>query len=166
MADFIKDLSSLHFWLAVVVVGLLLEIGGHLLAKSVDKFLSRTSSWWKFRSETKTAKRQKLIEELRADTKEQTLYLVTMAVNFLLAFFAATMAVTLFAVGFTHDILKDNAAPPDSNASFLILLFKVLSFGLLFFAYIAFGSFSKNLNILRATYRDFNPTEKDMPDKT
>jgi ABC-type Mn2+/Zn2+ transport system permease subunit len=164
MGEFIKDLSTLHFWLAVVVVGLLLEVGGHLLAKSIDKSLARTSSWWKFKSEAKTAKRQKLIEELRADPKKQILHLVRMATLFLTAWFTMTAACIFFSIISIYFILKGNINPPDARAANILFAIRCACVIAVFCAYAFIGMFIKKKNILREVYSDFNSVEKDTPD--
>lgn len=72
MKDFFYNLSSLYWWISVVIVGILINLGSAYLKSRLDASLSKTSTWWRQRSELQKAQRQALLDKVRGDTNEQT----------------------------------------------------------------------------------------------
>ena len=75
MDEFAKSLTSLSWWLGVVLVGILLNVLSAYLNPAVDNLFSKVSSWWKNRSEEARAARTRLVAELRSDRHKQILIL-------------------------------------------------------------------------------------------
>jgi uncharacterized membrane protein (DUF106 family) len=73
MRDFLTNLSSVYWWISVVVVGVLINLFSAFLKGRLDNYLSKMSSWWRNRSEARKAKRQKELFRLQNDPEEQTM---------------------------------------------------------------------------------------------
>lgn len=74
MEDFFSNLVSLYWWISVVIVGILINLASAYLKSKLDHRLSKTSIWWRSRSERQKAERQKKIEDLRNKPHEQILW--------------------------------------------------------------------------------------------
>jgi hypothetical protein len=153
MSDFIQDLTSLHFWLAVILVGVTLEIIGHLLGKGLDKLLSNTFNWWRTRSEARTAKRQNLVSELRSDTNKQVMHLVKMATNFGLGMMLVLTSVLFLSPVLVHIALQGNKSPENPVSRQTVTLCLVSGLVLLFTGSAAFGMFFRGVGILFQAYQ-------------
>ena len=71
MSDFINNLSSIYWWISVVIVGILINLLSAYLKVKLDSSLSRVSSWWRNKSEARKAQRLKDLARLRNDSQEQ-----------------------------------------------------------------------------------------------
>jgi len=71
MSEFLSNLSSFYWWLSVVFVGILINLGSSYLKNRLDAQLSRLSSRWRERSEVRKAQRMKTLEGLRDNYPEQ-----------------------------------------------------------------------------------------------
>src|SRR3990172_8416842 len=75
MDEFVQNLSSLGWWLGVVIVGLLLNLISAYLKPWLDARLLRVSAWWQRRSEPIKLETEKKIAQLRNDRHRQHLLL-------------------------------------------------------------------------------------------
>jgi len=75
MDQFAKSLTSVSWWLGVVVVGVALNLISAYLKPKVDSTLSAASGWWKSRSEKQRAKRAEMIAFLRDNPDEQAFFI-------------------------------------------------------------------------------------------
>lgn len=75
MDEFAKSLTSLSWWLGVVLVGILLNVLSAYLKPAVDNLFSKVSSWWRNRSEEARGARTQFVAELRSDRHKQILML-------------------------------------------------------------------------------------------
>ena len=71
MNKLLSSLSSIYWWISVVVVGVSINIASVYITRKFDARLSRTSSWWKERSKKKKAEYLKDVAVLRASRHEQ-----------------------------------------------------------------------------------------------
>lgn len=74
MIDFLKNITSIYWWISVVVVGIMINLISYYLRKRLDNRLSAMSTWWSTRSKKQKDKRQKLILRLRNSQHEQILF--------------------------------------------------------------------------------------------
>ena len=75
MDEFANSVSSLSWWLGVVVVGIVLNVVAAYLKPRLDKLFSTMSSSWRNRSEKRFSERKRLADELRNDKHQQILIL-------------------------------------------------------------------------------------------
>ena len=71
MDEFSKSISSLSWWLGVVVVGILLNIISAYLKSPLDRLFSGVSGWWRTRSDVERSKRAAAIAKLSGNFEEQ-----------------------------------------------------------------------------------------------
>lgn len=72
MEGFARDIASLHWWLAVVTVGVIINIVSVYAHRHLDRALSNWSSRYRKHAELRIAKRRDYIEALRQDGQKRT----------------------------------------------------------------------------------------------
>jgi hypothetical protein len=70
MNDFLNNISSIYWWISVVVVGIAINLVSHYLLKRLDAQFSKSSIWWKKISDKQKQERLQKIEGLRNDPQE------------------------------------------------------------------------------------------------
>lgn len=73
MKDFLASLSSLYWWLSVVVVGLLINLSSAYLKSRLDSSLYRRSSRRRAQAEARNKARKQAVEKLRSNPDAQYL---------------------------------------------------------------------------------------------
>ena len=73
MDEFVKSLSSLSWWLSVVVVGILINLVSAYLKPRIDHRLLLTSSWWRKRSQERIERYEKELARLWETPHEEIL---------------------------------------------------------------------------------------------
>ena len=73
MKELISNVSSIYWWISVVIVGILINIISYYLTRKLDTRLSNVSSWWRKKSEIRKSQRLKKLDKLRNDPHEQLL---------------------------------------------------------------------------------------------
>jgi hypothetical protein len=76
MRSWWQDLGSIHWWLGVVMVGIVINLVSAYLKGPVDRFLSKGSRSWATRTEKQRQERASRIERLRSSQDEQVRVLV------------------------------------------------------------------------------------------
>ncbi|ANZ10148.1 TPA: hypothetical protein KD877_004346 [Vibrio parahaemolyticus] len=71
--SFFSNLSSLDWWIGVVLVSLVINIFSAYLKPALDSFLSKLSYKWVSRSKRSAEQRKKWIKELQENEHEQVL---------------------------------------------------------------------------------------------
>jgi hypothetical protein len=71
MSEFITNLSSIYWWLSIVIVGILINLFSAYLKIKLDTRLSTVSSWWRKRSEARKTRRLAELDRLRGNPNEQ-----------------------------------------------------------------------------------------------
>ena len=71
MREFLNNLSSLSWWLGVVVVGVVINILSPYISKGLEKVLIKTSARYRKRIAERSEKRRKRITELKANQHKQ-----------------------------------------------------------------------------------------------
>jgi hypothetical protein len=74
MIDFINNLTSISWWIGVVIVGILLNIASMYLKSPIDWLFSLISTKYRTRSKAKKAEREAKIKNLIGKIQEQILY--------------------------------------------------------------------------------------------
>ena len=74
MNEFLVNLSSLSWWLGVVVVGILINVVSPYLNRWLERTLLKTSSTFRRRAIQLSEQRSKKIAELKVDPHKQILY--------------------------------------------------------------------------------------------
>ena len=77
MDEFINDLKSVHFWIGVVFVGLLIHLGAAYIKGLIDARLEARSNRWRIRCEKEIQERKVLLNLLRADPYKQLIFAAT-----------------------------------------------------------------------------------------
>jgi hypothetical protein len=67
MDSLAQDFTSLHWWVSVVGVGLLVSLASAYIKPSLDRYLEGTSARWKVRTTKETEARTQRIERLKED---------------------------------------------------------------------------------------------------
>ncbi|GHG79785.1 hypothetical protein [Comamonas sp. JC664] len=113
---FLKDLSSLHWWLGVVVVGVAINLASPPIGALLSKSSLGVLAYWRQRSAAQSAAEQSRIAELRASEYNRVMAAVTVVQYHVRAASALVVAVLLFAVRLppADDIVSDSAWPHDS----------------------------------------------------
>lgn len=71
MARFLTDITSMYWWISVVVVGILINIFGTLISRKMDVPLSKVSTWWRDRSQQRKLEAEQQIAMLASSQHEQ-----------------------------------------------------------------------------------------------
>jgi hypothetical protein len=71
MDELIKNVTSIAWWIGVVLVGIVLNLVSAYLQPRLDRFLSFVSSTWRLRSEKKREQWQRRLAEVRQSPDEQ-----------------------------------------------------------------------------------------------
>lgn len=74
MSDFLNNLTSISWWIGVVIVGILLNLAANYLKSPTDKLVSSISTKYQTRSKAKKAEREAKIKELVGNKYEQILF--------------------------------------------------------------------------------------------
>ncbi|EOC7930534.1 hypothetical protein ACKVFH_001781 [Vibrio cholerae] len=74
MDQFLADASSTHWWLTVVVVGIVINILSSYIKSIFETLLASISSHWRYKQEKRTAEEQKIIELLSEDKELKLVY--------------------------------------------------------------------------------------------
>ena len=74
MEEFLGNLSSLSWWLGVVVVGILINIISPYLNKGFEGILFKTSENFRKRVKERSEKRNRTIAELKSDQHKQIMF--------------------------------------------------------------------------------------------
>ncbi len=73
MNNFLSNLSSIYWWISVVVVGVLINILSVYVTRRLDARLSKASLWWRGRSEKERARYLTELAVLRTSQHEQVM---------------------------------------------------------------------------------------------
>src|SRR6267142_4983574 len=73
MSDFLRSLTSLYWWISVVVVGLVINVLSNCATRKLDARLSKVSLWWRERSKQRQADYLAESERLRASPHQQVM---------------------------------------------------------------------------------------------
>jgi hypothetical protein len=73
MSRLLTDITSIYWWISVVIVGVLIHILGVFIARRLDTRLSKLSSWWRGRSEQRRLERRTEIAKLKSNDHEQVM---------------------------------------------------------------------------------------------
>ena len=98
MDEFIKEAGTLHFWFAVVLVGIVLHVVGGYFKALTDRIISSFSTSWRRRSETAKVARANEIDELRKDGHKQLLMLANEMRHRLRAIIYVVMAMSVLII--------------------------------------------------------------------
>ena len=75
MDEFLKSLLSTGFWLSVVLVSIVLNVGSGYIKSALDRFLSSLSLRWQKRSQASRERRVAFVSALKADQHTQLAWL-------------------------------------------------------------------------------------------
>ena len=78
MDKFFQDISSLYWWISVVVVGILINIFGNYLPKLLSKVSTRSRNYWIERSEKRKKEYEDYVQLLESDIEER--YITSMEI--------------------------------------------------------------------------------------
>jgi hypothetical protein len=118
MSKFVEDVTSIYWWLTVVVVGIVIHIAGSYLKPQIDKWLIAWSEKYRSRSAQRRAAYDEHVAKLRSDPTELFLAvareirlrlrflsnLLISALMFLLALMQHTVPSTVLNWPFTFDV--------------------------------------------------------------
>lgn len=74
MADFFNNLTSIRWWIGVVIVTVILNLAAMYLKSPFDRLFSSISTTYRTRSKAKKAEREKQIRNLVGNEHEQILF--------------------------------------------------------------------------------------------
>ncbi len=137
MDAFLNNLNSPSWWIGVVVVGILINIGGYYLRKKLDSTLSRMSSWWGKRSESRRLNREKQIEYLRKNPHEKVPYALkqNVTISLSIVMMLSGFFLIVFAIGLHTALPKEPTVGLSTKWKTTIDIFTIflLAFGSLSF---------------------------------
>ena len=124
MTDFFNNITSIGWWIGVVIVGILLNVAAMYLKSPIDRLVGSISTKYQTRSKAKKAEREAKIVNLVGNKHEQILH--ASDINFALGtcIFQVVSGVTLMIMVGLMIILK-NLIPEKVN----ILQFRIISIG-------------------------------------
>jgi hypothetical protein len=73
MKEFFNNLTSISWWIGVVIVGILINLVSAYIKSKLDSRLSKASTWWQKRSLAHEEKRRKELQKLRDKHHEQVM---------------------------------------------------------------------------------------------
>ena len=120
MEAILEEMSKPLFWFVSIFVAGLISVAANLVSPSVGKGLNRrlsaASSWWRARSELRTARWEAAVEEIRSDPKTEHSYeksevraRLQSLQFFLLAILSALLAIAARQLAIRLPILADLA---------------------------------------------------------
>jgi hypothetical protein len=157
LEEFLRNLTNPAWLLSVVVVGLVINIIGHFLARRIDSWLVRTSSWWRNRSQARLAQEAKIVERLLSDKDEEMLFRVREMRDHLSSGIALLMALIL--VGFIAAILK---VFPDSRQLYILSDGLILLTALLVFVTVGAQSRITSMNLILRKVDEIKKEREDL----
>lgn len=137
MTDFIANLSSLYWWISVVVVGILVNVCSTYLQKVLDSRMSRTSDWWRQRSLQRQAIYDWKVAKLRQDTNYKFVILAGMIVDSLISLGLLIMAVIALVIVSAGDTFQTPISDLPMRENILVGIYLV---GFCIFAFFSFLS--------------------------
>jgi hypothetical protein len=147
--DISKNLTSLDWWLGVVVVSVVLNLFSAYLKVPLDGFLSRVSKWWDTRNEKVRQERNSRIAKLKQSKDEQTFA----AIQSLHVFASASM---YFLGGLLFLAISEFKKPGAASTGFLNTM------GIFCFIW----SFQDLVNTHRRNYEISEARKEDTEDKS
>ena len=105
MKTFIENLSSLEWWIAVVVVGIAVNMASSYIKGPCDRLFGAFSKWWINRSDVSRKDRAERVARLRASKEEQILASIK-ALNLRIRSFFFVFFAVIF-VGLAYIIKND-----------------------------------------------------------
>jgi len=100
MRNFLTNLTSFYWWISVVIVGILINVFSVYITRKFDARLSKTSSWWRERSEKQKAEYLRELAVLQSSQHEQVVAGFR-EIRFLLSMlFYLLVGVAFFSLGF------------------------------------------------------------------
>ncbi len=150
MKDFITNISSLYWWISVVVVGILINLFSSYLKDRLDRYLSGVSSRWRQQSEKQKAKTQRILDKLRNEPSEQVFLLLSELRTRIKCLFMLVWGVLLY--GFVTMI---SSVPSDditwwpfsaAQVAWLIKLMRISSMALASLAIFMYALLAKDAN--------------------
>ena len=73
MSRFLQDITSVYWWVSVVVIGIVINVVGVLISRKLDIPLSKASSWWRDRSQKRMLEAEQEIVNLKSSQHEQVM---------------------------------------------------------------------------------------------
>jgi hypothetical protein len=115
MTDFFNNITSLSWWIGVVIFTIVLNLAAMYLKFPFDRLLSSISTKYRTRSKAKKAERELKIKNLVGNKHEQILFasqtiftLVTSILGFLFTTFFVTMGSLVTVLKNLNPVLKNN----------------------------------------------------------
>ena len=142
MDEFSKNLSSLSWWLGVVVVGLLLNIASAYLKAPLDRILSAMSTSWNLRSETLRASRDAQIKLVRESDRELQLLIAEELRDRLRAIHTTLLAV-FFILFYVFIRVRVPSADAVNSDIFLSVVLKGFYWASLLMLFLSMHAFSR-----------------------
>ena len=131
MADFFNNITSISWWIGVVIVGILLNLVAIYLKSPIDRCLSSISIKYRTRTEAKKAEREAKITYLVGNKHEQILHASKTNFTLIMSAFSYLIGISLIIMPIVLDIYRSQA--PAAKGP--------LGFGTFFFSSLIFGSF-------------------------
>lgn len=74
MENFLRDASSINWWVGVVLVGIVINIVSSYIKKALEDKLSNLSNFWKDKKEQRAQLEKNKVELLRGDSELRVLF--------------------------------------------------------------------------------------------
>jgi hypothetical protein len=99
MGQIVSDLTSIHWWLTVVVVGIVLNVASAYLKPWIDTQVARFSARRRATIEKEHARRLRIIKKVQADPHEETVQLLREIRSRVNGLSSLMLGLVFFAVG-------------------------------------------------------------------
>ena len=77
MEKFIEDITTAYWWMAVVIVGIIINVASTYIRSGIENQLAKISTYWSTRKELRENNRAQLINLLQEDSQALVLYAKT-----------------------------------------------------------------------------------------
>ncbi|WP_299786709.1 hypothetical protein [Ramlibacter sp.] len=145
MEEFAKNLSSLSWWLGVVAVGIVLNVGSTYLKRPLDGVLSTFSNRWNSRSRRLREAREARIEQVRQSDRELQLLIADELRDRIRAVHTTLLAVFLI-LFYVFVRVRVPSAQALNSDMVLVVALKVLYWGSLLMLFVSMRSFMRAMS--------------------
>lgn len=106
MNDFIKNLSSVYWWLSVVFVGIAINLFSALFKDKLDSFFTKTSTWWKNKSEKRKSEFESAVKRLTGNPHIQMMVSFEGIRSKMMSIHMLLMTIVFFIFGISIELLS------------------------------------------------------------
>jgi len=96
MEEFLKEATSLHWWIGVVIVGVLINIASAYIRRCLEYSLSTVSGYWRKKSEERVSRNSSKIELLKSNPELRIVFALRESRHRIRSFMFFIIGIALF----------------------------------------------------------------------